>query len=471
MSALITEFKEEPLLKTIAKVIGSTIGALTTIGGVIGLIESKSGKTFFGWFTTSEAILGSCLAVALSVIVILGLRLRRAKECTKDANNLYKSDFESRSRICILIPDFESRNEDIKSDVLLILNGVGRAFSTLSKSIHSVLNIDLRYYPNRHKKTAGMIDTESEMLRIVRSELQIGTRYFICTTTEACKELSRHFQTLINKAEVGHAVLVCTLASGDDVVTVKNKIYRFFPRAHAEGAALAKEVKAQLRGRCEAANTISATAFSVKTEYGNALTEGFKTGWEGCWVTETPLNNNKHTSFVSAIKNNISTWAHCHVIFLAGTKKAILAILEATKHPALAAALKGHLLVVPSAFDPDDTLDPEIGESLSAHWKKAPIVCCRPRLNNWGEKVNGSIVEFYMANSLLKLVDTITALKDKGQSIERFDEQWTKAIRPGESLYDELFWKEPDPVIPMAVLESDLAKAVIAEWASAKKAP
>jgi len=465
MSANSSDHQQEALWGTVRRVIFWGGGLLSIVATYIQIVESQSGRGLMDWFKSKsqmELILSLFAIFSTIAITVLVIRLRQATRLKKDADNIYKSDFRSRSRICMLIPDYESKDEDLQSDVLLILNGVGRALSALSKDIHSVLDIDLRYYPNRHKVTPGVDEQRPEMIRIVESELRKGTRYFICTTTEACKELSKHFRALIDSAGGGHAILVCTLASGNELITKRNEVYRFFPLASDEGKLLAAEVKRRLIQQNPASAGMRASAIFVNTEYSKALKDGFKTGWAGCWTESTHLENSKHDEFTVRLSEQKDVWCNCDIIFISGTKKAILAILKAIRDPDLSRVFEPKLLVAPSAFDPEDSSKADNGDSLLMYWNAWKIVCSRPKLRE-GEVVKGSVVEFYVSNSLLKLVDAIKSLRENRQTIEQFHDKWVNSVRPGRSVYDEHFWSAAGPEFPMIVSESDAAKAWIAD--------
>lgn len=84
----------------------------------------------------------------------------------------------------------------------------------------------------------------AELENEIKTLLEEGVKYFICTTSAIAVPLSKKFEELVK--EVGmdnNPILICTNSSSPDIKTKNNLVYRFYIRSYDEAKTLAQKGK------------------------------------------------------------------------------------------------------------------------------------------------------------------------------------------------------------------------------------
>ena len=325
---------------------------------------------------------------------------------------------DGRIRIAILLP--LNHNDDfVREDAELQLQGFGKSLTEIRDKIEKY---DLKFID--HQSDSNIAKRE------IINELKRGTKYFVCTMSSVCIDISKEFSELEKKFGSGGAILVCTVAGADEILTKKNSVYRFYINLKDEISTLLSNIDP---------NQKKAGIISFDSPYANSCAEHFKTEWNKRNDIEHIIEDHIIKLKVkrkNEIKNTLLIYENvlaCRdVIFIVAYGEAYIEILKT-----LVNINKDALIVMTSTFSFKFWED-DINLILQDfNW-----LYCKPVLKNSEEFKNDvDVVTYFSMHALEKIVQVI---KKTNNDISDFDEVWNKDKTPNKLCYSLIAGREGD---------------------------
>ncbi len=325
---------------------------------------------------------------------------------------------DERTRIAILLP-LNHSDDFVREDAELQLQGFGKSLSEIREELK---NYDLKFLDHQSNPQTAK--------ELITKELKRGTKYFICTMSSVCIEISKEFPELDKKFGEGKAVLVCTVAGADEIVTVKNSVYRFYINLKDEIYTLLSNIEASKK---------KAGIIYFNSPYAKSCANLFQVEWNKRngvdQITDAhkiELKVQKKSEIKSKLSSFKSILADRDVIFIVAYGDAYIEILEA-----LETINKNALIVMTSTFS---------FKMWEAHIKdlldKFNWLSCKPVLKNSEEFKNDmDVVIYFSMHALEKIVQVIKA---SDNDINKFDDEWKKNKTPSKLCYSAIAGKDGD---------------------------
>lgn len=349
----------------------------------------------------------------LSLLIVLYLLLRKNIWVIKA---IYGKD--GRTRIAILLP-LNHSDDFVREDAELQLQGFGKSLSEIREYIK---NYDLKFLDHQSNPLTAK--------ELIINELRQGTKYFICTMSSVCVDISKEFPELDKKYGAGNSVLVCTVAGADEIVTKKNSVYRFYINLKDEISILLKNIEIDKK---------KAGIIYFNSPYAKSCANLFQSEWNKRNDIEHIADENKIELKVqkkNQIKARLSTFKttlECRdVIFIVAFGDAYIEILET-----LETINKNALIVMTSTFSF------KIWEAnITTILNKFNWLSCKPVLKNSEEFKNDvDVVTYFSMHALEKIVQVIKSSKN---GINEFDNEWNNNKTPGKLCYSAISGRDGD---------------------------
>ena len=324
---------------------------------------------------------------------------------------------DERIRIAILLP--LNHNDDfVREDAELQLQGFGKSLSEIREDLKSY---DLKFLDHQSDPKFAK--------EIIIKELKRGTKYFICTMSSVCIELSKEFPELDKKFGEGKAVLVCTVAGADEIVTTNNSVYRFYINLKDEIYTLLSNINGDKK---------KAGIIYFNSPYAKSCANLFQSEWNKRNRVDQITGNHKIELKVqkrSEINNKLSTYnstlSDRDVIFIVAYGSSYIQILET-----LEAINKNALIVMTSTFS-FKHYAPDVMKILN-HFE---WLSCKPVLKREEFRNDEDVVTYFSMHTLEKIVKVIKATND---DISKFDVEWNKNTIPNKLTYTAIAGKDGD---------------------------
>ena len=168
---------------------------------------------------------------------------------------------ECKKRIVVLLPLSEENKAAYQDGVRQAIGVVD--FIKSKPQLSDQFEVGIR----DHKMDANAAEL------IIKDEIRNGTKYFICTMSNVCTQVSENFDKIVQEynTEGEKPILISTVASSPKIQTLKNLKYRFYVRSQEEGKVLAEYA--------DKMSFPSAYGIAISDAYGHGAIEEFKTYW------------------------------------------------------------------------------------------------------------------------------------------------------------------------------------------------
>lgn len=325
---------------------------------------------------------------------------------------------DERTRIAILLP-LNHSDDFVREDAELQLQGFGKSLSEIREDLK---NYDLKFLDHQSNAQTAK--------KLITNELKGGTKYFICTMSSVCIDISKEFSELDKNNGEGKAVLVCTVAGADEIVTVKNSVYRFYINLKDEIYTLLSNIDTTKK---------KAGIIYFNSPYAKSCANLFQSEWNRRNGIDQIKDDHKIDLKVhkkNEINNKLSTYqailSDREVIFIVAYGDAYIKILET-----LETINKNALIVMTSTFS-FKIWETQITNLLN----KFNWLSCKPVLKNSEEFKNDvDVVTYFSMHTLEKIVQVIKTSKN---DINKFDEEWNKNTTPSKLCYSAIAGRDGD---------------------------
>lgn len=385
----------------------------------------------------------------------------------------------SKKRIVIMLP-LGFTDYHYSAEVKNGLYGIAKGLNALQKNIgDKVDNVDIVLRNHNNSPESAR--------RVIMEELLLGCRHFICTMSSVCSVLTNdinsqyHFNNILKnfdeQNQIGNetpppptnAVLVCTIATSQEVKTSSNNIFRIFIEGKREADTIAKEVCSWIKDgipcivngsveRIKKSGSLKICAIYTddsRHKYSQEAGISFETAIKNCGINIHTIKIKDHARLEHQIKSNANEIKAADVLFVVAYFDLNERIIKEYLSIIPKNSQKKRILITPTVFpkvyfekDPffkgDSDIRTEILNNLNISW-----YISRPKKTKEGieERFYGEISEFCMNISLQKLVSIIT--DENYTDVSQFSRNW---IKVGEKLLENFHFdytgkNERDPLI------------------------